>query len=245
MALVPVTVFTADRMKAIEDGTIVDGDVVGDDLVLLRHDGTPINAGNVRGPQGLKGDTGSISASPAGGVLSGSYPDPGLAAGAVTDANVAAANKDGAANVASLRTLGTGAQQAAAGNHKHGDTGWIDITPTVAGEAPFATKPVVFLQYRKFGPWVHVRLRKDSSASIDRSTAGSGNFPNVRILAPGTIPAVACPGEYNVTGNARFGDSPQGVVIATDGSVTWIGGFPRNYGAGLSMYCDFTFMTTN
>jgi hypothetical protein len=36
--------------------------------------------------------------------------------GSVTDAKVAAANKDGLANVASMRTLGTGAQQAAAGN---------------------------------------------------------------------------------------------------------------------------------
>src|SRR5438270_893818 len=39
-----------------------------------------------------------------------------LAANAVTDAKVAAANKDGAAGTASMRTLGTGAAQAAAGN---------------------------------------------------------------------------------------------------------------------------------
>jgi hypothetical protein len=37
----------------------------------------------------------------------------------VTDAEVAAANKDGVAGTASMRTLGTGAQQAAAGNHTH------------------------------------------------------------------------------------------------------------------------------
>lgn len=36
--------------------------------------------------------------------------------GAVTDVQVAAANKDGVAGTASMRTLGTGAQQAAAGN---------------------------------------------------------------------------------------------------------------------------------
>ena len=39
-----------------------------------------------------------------------------IAANTITDANVAAANKDGVAGTASLRTLGTGAQQAAAGN---------------------------------------------------------------------------------------------------------------------------------
>jgi hypothetical protein len=42
-----------------------------------------------------------------------------LVAGSVTDGQIAAANKDGAAGVPSLRTLGSGAQQAAAGNHGH------------------------------------------------------------------------------------------------------------------------------
>jgi 2-keto-4-pentenoate hydratase len=37
----------------------------------------------------------------------------------VTDAKVAAANKDGTAGTASMRTLGTSATQAAAGNHTH------------------------------------------------------------------------------------------------------------------------------
>ena len=63
---------------------------------------------------------------PAGGALSGNYPNPSLAANAVTttkiadaavtDGKVAAANKDGIAAVPSLRTLGTGPQQAVAGN---------------------------------------------------------------------------------------------------------------------------------
>jgi hypothetical protein len=82
----------------------------------------------------------------AGGDLTGSYPAPSVATGAITtakladgsvtagkladdavtgakvaagtlmDTDVAAANKDGAAGVPSLRTLGTGASQAAAGN---------------------------------------------------------------------------------------------------------------------------------
>ena len=43
-----------------------------------------------------------------------------LESAAITDTDVAAANKDGAAGTASMRTIGAGAQQSSAGNHTHG-----------------------------------------------------------------------------------------------------------------------------
>lgn len=49
---------TKERMLAIEAASVTDGDVVGDNLVLTRHDGTTIVAGNVRGPQGTAGTNG-------------------------------------------------------------------------------------------------------------------------------------------------------------------------------------------
>lgn len=52
-----VTGFTAERMLEIENSTIVDGDVVGDDLILKRRDDATINAGSVRGPVGSPGVT--------------------------------------------------------------------------------------------------------------------------------------------------------------------------------------------
>jgi microcystin-dependent protein len=50
-----VTGFTAERMLAMEDATVISGSVVGDDLHLQTKDGTDINAGNVRGPEGPTG----------------------------------------------------------------------------------------------------------------------------------------------------------------------------------------------
>src|SRR4029077_1937620 len=50
------------------------------------------------------------------GDLTGTATSPQIAAGVVVDADIAAANKDGVAGTPSMRTLGTGATQAAAGN---------------------------------------------------------------------------------------------------------------------------------
>jgi hypothetical protein len=50
------------------------------------------------------------------GDLAGTAASPQIAAGVIVDADVATANKDGTAATPSMRTLGTGAQQAAAGN---------------------------------------------------------------------------------------------------------------------------------
>lgn len=46
---------TAERMMAIEAGSVVDGAIVGDDLILTKHDGSTINAGGVRGNPGVNG----------------------------------------------------------------------------------------------------------------------------------------------------------------------------------------------
>lgn len=56
-----ITGFTAERMLVIENETVVDGEVQGDNLILITREGTPIDAGNVRGPVGPTGPAGGVS----------------------------------------------------------------------------------------------------------------------------------------------------------------------------------------
>lgn len=54
-----VQVFTAARTQEIEDQAIIDASLVGDNLVLQRHNGATIDVGSVRGPTGSTGPAGS------------------------------------------------------------------------------------------------------------------------------------------------------------------------------------------
>ncbi len=61
---VSVTGLTAARMAAIEDSIVTDGYVSGDDLILQRHDGSTVNAGNVRGASGATGRPSIVTSLP-------------------------------------------------------------------------------------------------------------------------------------------------------------------------------------
>lgn len=56
-----VTGLTADRMLAIEGASVIDGEMVGDHLILTKHDGTQIDAGVIVGPPGPAGPPASIA----------------------------------------------------------------------------------------------------------------------------------------------------------------------------------------
>jgi hypothetical protein len=73
-----ITGLTAERMQEIIDSTIVDAEIVGDNLILEKYDATTIDAGDVRGPQGVPGATFTVCTSTTRPLGLG-VPDEGLA----------------------------------------------------------------------------------------------------------------------------------------------------------------------
>jgi hypothetical protein len=80
-------------------------------MLKVREGGSWLQVSNTAG--------GSTPTGPASGDLSGTYPGPDIGAGKVTFSKMAADTKDQVAGTASMRTLGTGSTQAAAGDHTH------------------------------------------------------------------------------------------------------------------------------
>lgn len=239
-----ITGFTAERMKEIEDTTVVNGELNAYNLTLVRRDGSTIPLGNIRGPAGPQGIPGTITASPAGGVLSGNYPNPGLSDGAVTEAKISDGIKNAAASTPSLRTLGSGATQAAPGNHSHAglaDTGWTNFT-SLSGEAPFTASGAITSQYRKIGSLVYIRFQKVSNAGKDMTGRTTGDFPNVLVAGDGSIPAAVRTTGQPVFGSGEMNGSPISITTNRFGAIVWSGGFPRNYPSGSSLLVNFIYM---
>ena len=92
-----------------------DGSAGTPSLRTLGTGATQAMPGNttVTAPDATTGTKGIVQLA---GDLAGTAASPQIAAGVITDAEIASANKDGVAGTASMRTLGTGAQQATAGN---------------------------------------------------------------------------------------------------------------------------------
>jgi hypothetical protein len=100
--------------------------------------------------------------------------------GSLTDGDMAAANKDGTAVTPSLRTLGTGAQQAAAGDDpRFSDAASANLMgegPGTGDEFNIATTTIATPTSGK----LHVNGKDMRAAATRRSAGERGRFPRVR-----------------------------------------------------------------
>lgn len=87
-----ITGFTSARMLGIENNTVVSGAIVGDDLILTKHDASTVNAGDVRGPVGPQGPVGEVTTAELNAAIS------------VVDGDIATNAADIATNAADIAT---------------------------------------------------------------------------------------------------------------------------------------------
>jgi hypothetical protein len=111
-----------------------------------------------------------------------------IAPGAVTDAKVASANKDGLANVPSLRTIGTGSQQSCAGNDSRLSNSRTPTGPAVgaiAGSFPDGLT--------NGDATITMRMIQNvaTGSIIGRATAGSGSPELLTTLPAAAFPALS------------------------------------------------------
>ena len=150
--------------------------------------------------------------------------------GSLTDADLAAANKDGAAGTPSLRTLGTGAQQAAAGDHSHGSAstdGWTAAaaTWTYASATTFTVSGDVTAIFAK---GAKLRLKQGGAYKYFYVVGSAYSAPNTTVTVTGGS-------DYSLA-NAAITDNYYSYAAIAQGFPQWFnwtptwGGFSINPG---------------
>ena len=219
-----VTGLTADRMLAIEAASVVDGDVVGDNLILTKHDGSTINAGNVRGPAGPQGpigqdlavvttrtvlDVGIINQIRAGRQLSATdFTNMGLAAPIglwnLSDLSDSSGNGRNLLNKGGVTTgPGINGVAATAAQFTNGDTSKALYIPDTGTNDPFRIKT------GSFGAWMKTAKPGVTQQIITKSDAVAGKLGWALLVDGGGGSLQA---QIGITGNLTGGTDYQQVT---------------------------------
>lgn len=162
---------------------------------------------------------GSVTGGPAGAGVK-------IAANTITHDNVAAANKDGAAGTASMRTLGTGAQQALAGNTRldqiTAPTAAVSLnsqkitnlaTPTAATDA--ATKGYVDNLSAGLDPKGSVRAASTGNVTVTYTATGGTSGRGQITAAPNTLDGVALAANDRILLKDQSTGAQNGIWVVT------------------------------
>jgi Repeat of unknown function (DUF5907) len=155
------------------------------------------------------------------GDLAGTATSPQIAAGVITDAEVNGANKDGAAATPSLRTLGTGAQQAAVGSHTHPPNA---IFPNLSDNDRTA------ILYTSAGGYVNQKI--SDLYVVPANKDGVAATPSMRTLGLGALQAMAGNTPLNLI------SSPTGDVALSSNKITFLGDPVASTDAANKQYVD-------
>lgn len=146
-----------------------------------------------RGAQGPAGSDAEFDGAAAGGDLTGTYPNPAIAGGAVDSLNIfdgtivgddiAASLEDAAAGTPSLRTLGTGATQAAAGDDAR-------LTDDVRNQSASAQDAAFFINgLARTAGQLRIGSEDGDFAAPPQYPTGSAGLTIRRVHSPATEPA--------------------------------------------------------